>query len=375
MSDIDKKCPLCGKDRQEGETFCSDCQEIAKNAYPEELLSHIEGNETSLPEINESITDETIEESSEAEVTEKGANDDHPVKSNKKSIIFLLAGAVLMVLIGGIGSYILLQNKSAEETEIAYWNKCIVENTPLSYAKYLVQYPEGKYSIEAHNKIMELREDERKEWQQLRNSKNINALFSFLTDHPETPYTREIKQAIDSLCWIEALNQNTADAYKAYIDNVKIGRYIGEYLDIAQQKFDYLSQLKIIEGEELKEVKVLISDFFKALTSVNKKEIQKKTAPILNIFNKSHNQENTAIADSIKTNHKKDRIKSVSYSPQLDSLQVIKDNNNIYFISNMHLNIETNYTTGKTKKTVSGSRAEIELNENKLVRALIINKD
>ena len=40
MSDSgNNECPLCGKDTQDGEIFCRDCQEIAQNSYPSGLLS------------------------------------------------------------------------------------------------------------------------------------------------------------------------------------------------------------------------------------------------------------------------------------------------------------------------------------------------
>lgn len=378
MSDTNNKCPLCGKDRQEGETFCSDCRKIAENAYPQELLSHIEENgyipdEENVVNLAETEIQEASEENGEfgkEEITEENKAGNPPTRSNKKSIIFLLIGAVLLVLIGGIGSYTLSKIRKGEETEIAYWNKCIEENTPLSYAKYLVRYPEGKYSTEAHDKIMELRNNERDEWQSLRSSKNIDALFSFLTDHPETPYTREIRQAIDSLSWAAALSQNTVNGYQAYIDNVKIGRYPGEYVDLAEQKFEYLSQLKVVEGVELNEVKSVLSDFFKALSSTDSKSIQAKTTPTLIRFYNATNVANTALADIIKADIKKNNLRSVSYTPDLNSPEVIKDNKGIYKITGLILKKEKTFTSKKKKKESSEYNLNVELNDMRFIQAV-----
>lgn len=374
MSDSKHKCPLCGRDTDEDEIFCHDCQEIAQNAYPDELLSRkIEDdgtlyNEIVAPVISESGSLEEGEIDSDAENNEGTRK--MPPPSNRKLLIFLFVGLVVLVLVGGIGSYVFLQNKNAEETEVAYWNRCIDENTPLSYAKYLVQYPEGKFTQEAQDRIKQLRESEKTEWQTLRNSKDIDALSAFLRDHPETPYIRDIKHAIDSLAWTIALDQNTIDAYKAYISNVQLERYSGEYFDQAQQKANYLTQLKTIEGDELKDIKKRLQDFFKALGSVNGKDIQKMTTPILLNFNKSQNQSSELIADSVKAYLKNNKIRSISYSPILDSLQVIKDNKDRYFIHRLTVKTETSYADRKKKKLSKEHHLGIELNDQKMIQSL-----
>ena len=53
MSDSgNNECPLCGKDTQDDEMFCQDCQEIAQNSYPAGLLSADEETVTS-PKLDE----------------------------------------------------------------------------------------------------------------------------------------------------------------------------------------------------------------------------------------------------------------------------------------------------------------------------------
>lgn len=373
MSDINNNCPLCGKEKQEDETFCSECQDIAKKAYPEELLSNIEEENNNALLVEDPVSHKPDEHTTSDE--EEKIDNNRPVKSNKKTFIFLFIGLVLMVTIGGVGSYVFVQNKNAEETEIAYWNRCIEENTPLGYAKYLVQYPEGKYSSEAHGKILELRENERKEWQTLRNSKNIDKLFTFLTDHPETPYTREIKQVIDSLAWVQTLEQNTVNGYQAYIDNVKLNRYIGEYLNEAEQKYDYLSQLKVVEGEELKEVKSVLSDFFKSLSSLDSKKVQAVTVPFLSRFYEATDVPNTSLTDSLKANMKINKVRSIQYIPNLDSPEVIKDNKGIYIITGLVVKEEKTFNDRKKKKESSDSILNIELNDGLLIRSLEEKED
>ncbi|WP_029906461.1 hypothetical protein [Prevotella sp. 10(H)] len=378
MTDNENKCPLCGKDTNAEEVFCRNCQEIAKNTYSEDFLYYTEVSE--LITIS-SEDDLEVPVSLNIDGTEVVPEHDMidpippapPVKSNRKWIIFLIIGLILLVIIGGISSYIFIQNKNAEETEIAYWNKCIEENTPLSYSKYLVQYPDGKYSVEAQVKIVTLREEERNEWQKLRNSKNIDALFAFLTDHPQTPYQREIKRVIDSLGWLQTTEQNTTAAYQAYMDNVKIGRYAGEYESVARQKYDYLSQMKVVEGDELKEVKETVEGFFKALSSIDNKDIQKYSAPVLKQLYKTENQESKNIVDSVKATFKTKKIKEISYALPDTLPEVIKDNKGIYFVS-VPVKSETVFTDKKKKKVTTEQVVNIELDAQKLVQALYIKE-
>lgn len=362
MSDGQKKtCPLCGKETNEDELFCRDCQEIAQNSYSEELLAHNETTE------NKEQPTPTEWSDKEPEIQEETPPLKH--RSNKKGIIFVIVGSLLMLLIGGAGSYIFLQNKNTEETEIRYWNQCIEENTPLGYSKYLVQYPDGKFSEEAQNKIRELRESERKEWEKLRNSNDIDALFSFLTDHPETPYTREIRHAIDSLSWIRTVKDNTADAYLAYIENVDIGRFSGEYQVKAQERYDYLSQLKTVEGEDLNNIKKAVEKFFKSVSDTDEKDLNKIIVPTLAQFYTAHNQSSKMIIDSIKSDHKKNKIKHISYTPIIDSIEVILDNKGIYFIT-LPMKQEKTFTERKKKKEELNYAIQMEMNNKKLFQTV-----
>ncbi|HMM02763.1 MULTISPECIES: hypothetical protein [unclassified Dysgonomonas] len=372
MADNDNRCPLCGKNTNEGETFCGDCQEIAQNAYPEELLSNKRDSEPMSGEEEKADPDiENENPSYEEKVIDKSIEENLQrvslSRSNKTLFIFVAVGLVFMLLLGVVGLF--MKNKDEEATESAYWSKCIEENTPLSYSKYLVHYPEGSYSGEAQSKIMELREKEREEWEALRKSGNIDALFSFLSDHPQTPYERQIKHVVDSLGWLQAMEQNTADAYQAYLDNVKIGRFTGEYQDMAEGRLDYLIQLKAVEGDELKDVEKVLSGFFKALSSGNNKDIQKHSASVLLKFFGKENQLSTVIADSLKADFKVKKINSVSYVLPPNLPEIIKDNKSIYFAT-LPIKVETTFADRKKKKQSSEHIFNIELDGEKRIRSV-----
>lgn len=369
------KCPLCGKHKNEGEEFCKNCKEIAETAYPEELLTKLKNTET-ITEDGESDTDKTsVLEGEEKEEKEENQKEStyihHPEKrkKGKKTLIFFFIGLIVLIGVGAAGSYLFIENRNAEETEIGYWEKCLAENTPLAYSKYLVRFPEGKYSEQAYSSIIELKEKERKEWDDLRKSKDTEALISFLRTHPNTPYDREIRYSIDSLMWEATTLKDTKEAYIAYIENVNLGHYSGEYINQAQLKIKYLDQLKPIEGDELKEIQKRISDFFKALSKANNKDIQKFTDSIVVKFNESPNQKNNTIADSIKTSLKKEKIRSITYNPIIDSLKVIKDNKDIY-IASVPIRTTTVYTDRKKQKKNEEYSTHIELNKDREIQLI-----
>jgi hypothetical protein len=366
------RCLLCSNETQDNEAFCRDCREIAQNSYHEDLL--LDDKPASLSVVGESVNDDESGCAPEKETTgyaeagsfQPGKNkQDTFYMRNKKSLIFLLVCLVLFIVTGMAGGYIRKQNMNAEATELAYWNKCIEENSPPGYSKYLVRFPEGKFSREAHRKIVELRSDEQKSWERLRNTNDVDALFAFITDHPGTPYAREVCHAIDSLSWLAARKQNTADEYLAYIGNVKIGRLNGEYIDIALKRYDYLSQLETLEGKELDEVKNMMASFFEAMSSNNSEEIQKLSADTLRVFYKSANFPGKYITDSLKTGYKAEKIRSVLYTPVTDSIEAILDNEGICFIT-LPVKREITYMDKKKKKDHTRSVLNIELDNKRL---------
>lgn len=379
MSDNDNnRCPLCGKETHDSETFCRDCQEIAQNSYHKDLLSEVKAFLVADERLNVDESASTAENDTRNNTEEVNAvSDQNNVQDtfyqrNKKSLIFLFICLGLFCIVGVTGAYLRKQNMNAEATELAYWNRCIEENSPLGYSKYLVKFPEGKFSEEAHRKIIELRDDERKSWEKLRNSSDIDALFAFLTDHPETPYVREIRHAVDSLSWLAAQKQNTEDVYLAYLDNAKIGRINGEYVNIAQERYDYLSQLKPIEGKELDEVKNIMTDFFKAMSSGNSKEIQKLSTDTLKEFYMSKSYQSKQIVDSLKIHNKKEKIRSILYAPVTDSIEAILDNKGICFIT-LPVKKEITYIDRKKKKDNTQAILNIELNNKKLQTVYVKN--
>lgn len=366
------QCPLCGKPMNEHESFCGDCREMATNSTPEKLVSkhseEIEIIETKIKidtlvvaEEDVNVANSIAETSPIQDVVDLEIRKE---KNNKKLIIALFIGLIVGVLVGGGSSYLLMQHKNSDEMQVAFWNQCIEENTPLSYSKYLVQYPEGKFSQEAQTKIAALREQERLDWEALTKTNDLNAYFAFLIDHPNTPYESSIRNIADSLSWAVADKENTVQSYEVYLQYFKLGNISGEYAEAAQERYDYLSQLKTIEGEALSDVKNTVVALFKNMSTANYKELRKQMAPVLTnvmgVENKSADEVLKLMAEDLK----KQKIKSISYVPNIESISATQDNKGVYFFK-VSLTREIVYIDKKKKKEVMPLVYDMQLNDKK----------
>lgn len=358
----ENKCPLCGKDTHEGEMFCHDCQETVRHEYPEEFFQ---------TEENDPI--------SETENTEEIIEDDSPIteepkkKKSNKFIAFFLVALVVCVIAGSIGSNITKKEKQSKEVEAAFWDKCIEENTTLSYSKYLVHYPEGIFKQEAQNKILELKRTEDSTWISISETNNTDKLYLYLTDYPSTPHKNTIRQRIDSLSWIILSKENTADSYQAYLENIKLDNYDGKYKEEAQKRYDYLSSLTIVEGEELEIIKKEIKQVFKLLSEQKYTELQKSMPDTLTDFYGKKGKKVSQITDSLKTDKKRKQLKSIIYTPDTKSITVIRDMDSIYY-TGFPLGKEFTFTSRRKKKESTKSTIYIEMNNKKQIQAVYKEK-
>ena len=329
------KCPLCGKDTVSDEMFCRNCQEIAENSHPSRFSSSSQeiqsnGKEVNIPkEIIDEVTQEKVHLNEV--INEKIAQEGK--KENKRTKIIALTVTGMLLILIAAGAYIYIEERKADKTEVTFWSACVETNTPASYADYLNKYPNGLYIHDAEQHIKELRKREQGEWVQLKKLNNLDKYAAFLIDHPHSPYSSDIKQSMDSLLWANASTENTADSYKVYLENVQIGTISGEYQLQALEKYNYLSQLKTLDGKELADIKVIVSHFYQALSSLKDKEVKKMLVPHLSTFYTMSNISADSLTTILKNQMKENKIKNVIFTPVTDSLTAIVDNKNKVFIS------------------------------------------
>lgn len=361
----ENKCPLCGKETQDGDLFCHDCQEIARNEYPEEILKTKEDTteEQIITEDSENIEEEPIEQ--KAEPVKK--------KKSKKLIIFFFIGIIVCVIAGAIGSHITKEAKQSKAMEMAFWDECIEENTTLAYSKYLVRFPDGIFHKEAQSKILELKRIEDSTWISISKSNNVDKLYSYINDYPTTPYKKQIRRQIDSLSWIAFSKENTAAAYQTYLENIKLGNYDGKYQEEAQKLYDYLGSLKIVEGEELDNIKKELKQTFKLLSEQKYTELQKNIPDTLFNFYGQKGKKVSQIIDSLKADNKKKQIKSIDYTINTDAIEVVKDIDNVYY-TGFPVVKQFTYTNKRKKKDAVKLSIQVELNNKMQLQSIYKEK-
>jgi hypothetical protein len=231
-----------------------------------------------------------------------------------------------------MGSSFFVVRKNTKEklkTELNFWYSCIETNTPAMYSAYLMKYPHGKFSQDALLKIGERRETERSDWEKIKKSTKIDEYDAFLRTYPDTPFKNEARKIMDSLSWELAAKENTAASYSDYLEKVQSDNLVGFYEGVARERYDYLSRIKELDKPETEAVKKTMEKFFQTLSKQDYKNMDLFFGKIITNFYGAKNRTATAIISSIKADMEKNKIKSLTYAPDFDSLQAYKDGNGL----------------------------------------------
>lgn len=374
MSDI-KQCPFCGKPVREDENVCEECKDHMDHQYTTDFLDDdrinkplpdlpVESDKVdSTPPIEERLEENYIAETSPGE----------PKRRSKmsKGIIFLILGSAILVVIGVVGALDIARSRNSEATQEAYWMKCVEENTPLSYSKYLVRYPEGNFADEAEKRIRASREEEIQAWEKLRKSSDINAFYAYLSENPKTPHLDQIHLIMDSLSWNTTLKDNTADAYKAYMENASLGNITGAHVNEAKEKYDYLSQIVVLSGASLESLILDLKDFFKKMSENKPKDLLKEFTP--KAFYYTAEMSSTDIVASISKKYTEDKIKKITYTLKPESVFAKQDNKGIVFVD-LSVEKEIVYNVRKKKNDKLTQNLALKINSDKLVQSVKLKK-
>ncbi len=362
----EKYCPLCGKQIAEDEQFCEDCYDHMENQYATDFLDQ-------TPVVADDITAENNQEDQEEEESEFEKDEERPLiepkkrKGLSKGVIFVLVGCIVLVIVGAIGSIKVLQQRQSEENELKFWSNCVEENTPLSYSKYLVTYQNGKFVDEANQRIRAIRKAEADAWETLKKSSDINAFYTYISENPKTPYMSQIRDIMDSLSWLSGTKDNTADAYKAYLENVKLENISGQHVEEAKEHYSYLSSITVMDGAALANLKLTIDDFYKKLSVNNQKDLLKEFASTVFYYTKEISA--TDVVAQINTERKDNKVKKVVYTPLDESIYAKKDNNGVIFVE-LTVKSETSFNVKKKKDETHTSNLLMEFDSLKQVRSI-----
>jgi len=375
----DKKCPLCGKQINGDNTFCEDCQQIAKDEFTDYLLNSNDTEKISSQDV--SLYTDGFEENKGIKTASTDPNYALSIqkelilkkkqKGRKRSVIVFIVGLILLVIIGGIGSYIFKQEKNSIAVETTFWNECANENTPSSYSKYLVRFPNGQFTQQAEDSIISLRKQEEDGWNSLQAETSIDPYLAFNEKYPNSPYKSRVINKIDSIAWIRAENANTIEAYQLYLQKADSAIYEGKYAPMAEKAYRYLGSLKKVEGEALKSIKRNMLDLAYLMSNQKYDNASKIIAPIMTNYFGIKNKETKSIIEDIKNYNKENNIRSIIYTFDVDSIKVQQDNNG-KFIFNMPVVKQTIFLNKNKKRTKEESVLYVELDDKKRLQTIAI---
>lgn len=360
----EKKCPLCGRKVTEGDSLCRDCQDHIDNQYTTNLFENPDSNNDAelIAVGNNPKTSNTVDSESLSEEVVPP----HQKKRMSKTLIFILIGCVFIIILGIISGIITKEKRSSVENEQAFWDSCVVVNTPLAYAKYLVTYQEGIYIDEAHNRIRDLRAKEDRAWLNVKKSNDVNDYYNYLNENPNTPYIDAARLRMDSLSWIKVSKDASPEAYMSYINNVKLGNIKGIYLDLAQQEYDYLSQFKTLEGESLDSLRNQLGALYLALSVYDKDALANIFETQVNFY--SDTLSSTAIIDHLMKDIKTRKLKKINLQANKGSVSAIKDGKGNIVVK---LLVNKEEISNSNKKHYSIDSTNIEINSNHKITSII----
>ena len=331
----DKECPLCGKKIRSDQDLCDHCKEYADNQYNEELTS-----ESDLYSEDEKSKESNLDQSENIVVPTK--------KKRPKTLIFFLIGCSLVVVIGIWAIFNVAKARELGETEEMYWSLCVEENSVTSYSKYLVRFPEGKYADLAHEKIETIRNEEIEEWNNTKNSNDVNAYYLFISDNPNSPHLVEAKFKMDSLVWIQTIEDGSAESYEAYLSNVELGNFDGAYSQEAQKRYNYLSQIKPLTEGALDSLTTDLNHFYKAMSSLDRKALASSVDSSFLYFNDTLS--NLVIVDTLKQIYKRSNINDMAYTIADSTVYAQKDQYGLIFVDLVVNRTSRSLIENKTKK-------------------------
>lgn len=365
--DMSAYCPLCGKKRNEDSVFCDDCKKKIEREYEVDVPERKQ--ESSDPQTEMSIEKKTVSTGTEEHLSEKDSSkieketsaepeakphvaDDSEVLPGKpakkrlvKSIWFISA-----ILLFVLGFLYYGNNVRKSNLEKLQWDAALKENSIGGYIAYMVQFPKGKHYDIAEESIRILKDNEAASWEELQQTENSAKLRDFLNSHLESSLAPLIKKRLDSIEWISALNDNSAESYLKYKEMVQRNDFEGDYLLDAESRFRLLSQTYPVQQSELDSLKGLADGFFAALSSLDADRLERYLAPrVFRFFGPGGGTREKIIGDLLISGSKS-QSPTISFVPDLNGLTYEKTQIEHYLVN---LPVQKMFVNADEKQVVS----------------------
>lgn len=360
------KCPLCGNNKTDQSLFCADCTEKLNSEYEvdvptsEKNLSNpnvdseatseegiAPSNEDKLKDNTELTTKEDETAAPESEIEErakvapapsfdkkawKKQREDKRTDSEKSyyelskegksnTVTAIIVLIVVLVLALAAGLYLYNNNVRSDNLERSKWEIAQRYNTIDAYLAYMDEYPQGVFSDDAYNSMIELSNKESHLFESLTTSEDITEFADFLEQYPQSPYQRKVKSRFDSLMWQSSLKENTAEAYSNYINKVASQEIHGDYIGKAETRFKMLNQSTPVDAEDLEQIKTAVDGFFVGISTKSHKILSEHLAPVVVRYNNETNLSSEQITGQLLLQASKEGAESLRLEAELLNLK------------------------------------------------------
>jgi len=126
-------------------------------------------------------------------------------------------------------------------SEEEIWSSVLKTDSIEGYSKYLEYYPDGRYAIEATNKVSGF--DDTNDWNQVKLYPTKNSIKNYLNKHPKGIYYKNGLELLGKLeedeFWNQVINRDTESAYREYLYKYPNGHYF----DLGQKALEKLNKL------------------------------------------------------------------------------------------------------------------------------------
>ncbi len=230
-------CPDCGKILLKGTRVCPNCGCDLSNTAP-------------APMPLRQATPKTPPKAQPA-----------PQAESQKGKAWIIAIVIVAVLAIGIGGYLYMQHRNAQQDMEQAYAALDHETDPAAYQAFLDQYPNSEHAKDVKDRLAELQKA-RDRWTEISLSSSKADFLRYLEEFPGSVYEQACKDKIDSLDWIDASTENTQASYQAYISMHPDGKY----LDIANKSKADLDKLTVTYDER-SAVRNIIARYFESISS------------------------------------------------------------------------------------------------------------
>ncbi len=366
-------CPLCGNEKEKDTLFCDDCRKKVEKEYEIDVPEKFEAGREEVEVVEEKVAEKFFETKEETKVTE--AKTDTEVsevdkdaviadsKAGRKAIKKLIRAAVLIFAAVAtlIGFYYFGSNVRKNNLDKLRWDAAQKENTVAGYIGYMVEFPKGKHYDMAEQQVMQLKNIETGKWHQLQISDNSAELRDFLRVNPTIAFKPLIQKRLDSLEWISALNDNSAESYARYREMVNRGDFSGDYIHDAEKRHNLLRQTYPVVQAEMDSLKQLSDRFFTALSSLDADKMGEILAPrVFEFFGPGGTKEK--IVGELLISGSKTQSPTISFIPDLSGMTYEKTRIEHYKVN---LPVQKSFVNDNgIRETLTGYIVSMEVDRN-----------